>query len=493
MIEISHQQAQRLLRANLDSHIPNEQWTMLQAHLESCQECRLYAKQLGGLEKSLRRALYGGWAGVQGPGQDTARLALVQLRRRAQARKALLYAGAAAALLAVIVFIGAPGIRARLAGSPSAGSIPVTQVTEAPASAQAATALPTIAAGQFPHIVAYESRRDGIPTGDSEIYLLNPGSQPVNLTDNPAQDTDPAWSPDGEWLAFLSDRNEKPELYVTNITGSRVVQLTHAPNVTWKGPLSWSPDGRWIALSGSRDQQGDQNWVYLAALDGSGARAVAGSRGGESPKFAPSGYWPARPGALAYNFSGDNNDGISITHLETGEQAVTRWRANPLVPPPAAGSSFDWSLDGAGLAFVASSLNPLAYAGEEDGDARDEAQDGGSRFLEEPGSQVVAVSDLNESLSNFSGDGNPMGNGHLQVASSRWPGAYRAVTWTPEGGIAFLEDLDDARANTTPDSLPEGCWTVQVTQPLFRQRGSSPISPISFGGLCVVGGMQRAS
>ena len=52
---------------------------------------------------------------------------------------------------------------------------------------------------------------------------------------------------------------------------------------------TFSPDGQSIALSGTRDQQGYQNWVYLVALDGSGARALAGTRGGDSPKFSPSG------------------------------------------------------------------------------------------------------------------------------------------------------------------------------------------------------------
>ena len=323
----------------------------LQAHLETCETCSTYHEKLVRLENLLRRSLHAGWEGIPFPDADadTERDVILTIQQvRPRNRRHLLVASAATVLILIMILLGGPaGIRARIStrinsvdtGSPaSAGRLDPGQA--APAEPLAAGLQPTVEPGQFLDVVAYEGRRDGLPNGDREIYLLNPGSVAFNLTDNRAQDTDPAWSPDGEWLAFLSDRAQKTEVYVTNLTASRVVQLTNEPGITWQGPLSWSPDGKWIALAGARDQQGSQNWIYLAALDGSGVRSLAGSRNGDSPEFSPSGD------RVAFHFTDIDNEGIIVQERETGSQVTIQWMENPLVPSLAPGSAFDWSPDG---------------------------------------------------------------------------------------------------------------------------------------------------
>ncbi len=48
-------------------------------------------------------------------------------------------------------------------------------------------------------MIAFHSNRDG----NSEIYVMNAdGTNPTRLTDNPAEDILPAWSPDGRKIAF---------------------------------------------------------------------------------------------------------------------------------------------------------------------------------------------------------------------------------------------------------------------------------------------------
>ena len=59
--------------------------------------------------------------------------------------------------------------------------------------------------------------------------MAGDGSNLVNLSNNAADDFDPAWSPDGSQIAFVSNReNEVPGqfIYVMNADGSNVNQLT---------------------------------------------------------------------------------------------------------------------------------------------------------------------------------------------------------------------------------------------------------------------------
>ncbi len=97
--------------------------------------------------------------------------------------------------------------------------------------------------------LAFSSDRDGNP----EIYVMNvDGSNVVRLTDDPASDTQPAWSPDGKQIAFTSDRNGNSEIYVmdveealqnvgsANVRHANVRRLTDHPGDDM-GPV-WKPE-----------------------------------------------------------------------------------------------------------------------------------------------------------------------------------------------------------------------------------------------------------
>ena len=62
--------------------------------------------------------------------------------------------------------------------------------------------------------IAFTSNRDGNP----EVYFMDTeGKNLRNLTNHPARDGAPAWSPDGRWIAFASDREGGPgnlEIYL---------------------------------------------------------------------------------------------------------------------------------------------------------------------------------------------------------------------------------------------------------------------------------------
>ncbi len=70
------------------------------------------------------------------------------------------------------------------------------------------------------------------------------------ITDNPARDRDPSFSPDGKWLAFVSDRSGREELYLTSVDGSadarKITDLD-----TLKNSAFWSPDSKALAFTTS--------------------------------------------------------------------------------------------------------------------------------------------------------------------------------------------------------------------------------------------------
>ena len=113
----------------------------------------------------------------------------------------------------------------------------------------------------LPGAIAFESNRDGNP----EIYVQNAADGSVTrLTDNAATDTQPAWSPDGSRIAFTSNRDGNNEIYLMNADGSNLINLSNEAGDD-QYP-TWSPNGQWVAYSSTRDG----NWeVYIASVDGS--------------------------------------------------------------------------------------------------------------------------------------------------------------------------------------------------------------------------------
>jgi len=107
--------------------------------------------------------------------------------------------------------------------------------------------------------------------GTYELYVVRPdGSQRRQLTRNQAHDFLPAWSPDGTQIAFSSDVSGDYEIWVVEADGSNLRQVTRSAGLDTSP--AWSPDGRWIAFATNRSGKLE---LWVMRPDGSDQQILA--------------------------------------------------------------------------------------------------------------------------------------------------------------------------------------------------------------------------
>lgn len=83
---------------------------------------------------------------------------------------------------------------------------------------------------------------------DSEIWLSKEGGTPIQLTrTSKGSSSSPAFTPDNQFISFLSDRGEKTQLYLIPVDGGEALQITKDEDGI--GSYEWSPNGRQLAYT----------------------------------------------------------------------------------------------------------------------------------------------------------------------------------------------------------------------------------------------------
>ena len=130
-----------------------------------------------------------------------------------------------------------------------------------------------------------------------EICVMDAdGQNQLNLTNNPLDDRDPSWSPDGERIIFSSARDGHfigevgitDEIYVMDADGQNQQRLTENQKNDWTP--SWSPDGKRIAFSSDRKGDLENFEIYVMDADGGNQQRLTNNRGyDEDPSWSPDG------------------------------------------------------------------------------------------------------------------------------------------------------------------------------------------------------------
>ena len=191
--------------------------------------------------------------------------------------------------------------------------------------------------------ITFVSHRDGNP----EIYVMDAdGDNQRRLTNNRHEDWNPSWSPDGKRIAFVSHRDghvidglPTHEIYVMDADGGNQQNLTNDPNNDWEP--SWSPDGKRIAFSSDREEDGNAE-IYVMDADGGNQQNLTNNRHDDrNPSWSPDG----KRIAFSSDRKGDLQN-FEIYVMDTdgeNQQRLTENRVSDDWP--------SWSPDGKRIAF----------------------------------------------------------------------------------------------------------------------------------------------
>jgi TolB protein len=93
------------------------------------------------------------------------------------------------------------------------------------------------------------------------------------LPNTPGEVYQPAWSPDGEWLAFPANFGGNIDIYRIHPDGSGLEKVTDTPWPLLESEPTWSPDGNRIAFT-TNNQNEDTFDLYVINFDGTGLRKL---------------------------------------------------------------------------------------------------------------------------------------------------------------------------------------------------------------------------
>ena len=172
--------------------------------------------------------------------------------------------------------------------------------------------------------ILFTSSRDG----NREIYMMNSdGSEQVNLTQHRAEDMTAVWSPRGDKILFVSDRQGTGvrDLYVMDPDGSNVRRVFKRKARGQRRNPAWSPDGKQFIYS----YVDWDRWEFGLYLGTFGEEDAEELPYGSSPEWSPDGS------EIAYSISHQFGSRLTFMDVRTRKQEqplpdkALQWQRNP--------------------------------------------------------------------------------------------------------------------------------------------------------------------
>ena len=212
------------------------------------------------------------------------------------------------------------------------------------------------------YVVAKADMKENATNADLWLVAASGGS-PIRLTTSKKNDSQPRWSPDSKQLAFISAREEKPQVFLISPFGGEAERLTESKSGVQS--FQWSPDGQRIAYVAQQEMTPeeekkqkdrddalvvDRNFKFsrIWVIDVQTKKAseiVKSDYVATDPQWSPDGRY------IAYTTAPTPKaDDGSLTDIWTVEVATGKQRK--LVNNDGPDTSPRWSADGRQIAYL---------------------------------------------------------------------------------------------------------------------------------------------